>query len=187
MAEKDLQKTTKKVVKKAASKTSSTSKKSASKTVKVKELRVTQADMAYVLGVTAPNVLGLTQSGSLTRGDDGLYDLVTNVSGYCRALRERKTGGASTGSKSSIDVETAKWKLENIKSRNRDWRMQRDREVALEIIRSLTTAMTDFREKAAMNPGLVAAIDEMLGRIGSVNVDSVSIAVEGDEDDNDGE
>ena len=77
--------------------------------------------------------------------------------------------------------------MENIKARNRDWRMQRDREVALEIIRSLTTAMTDFREKAAMNPGLVVAIDELLGKIGSVNVDSVSIAVEGDEDDNDDE
>ena len=148
---------------------------------------VSQAELAAILGIATSNVTPMVQAGLMVKDSDGRFNLRDSVSGYCKRMRERKGGLASPGSKSELDVETARWKLENIKAKNRDWRMQRDREVALEIIRSLTTAMTDFREQAKMNPGLVDAIDELLGRIGSVNVDSVSIAVEGEVDDDDDE
>lgn len=145
---------------------------------------VSQTELASIIGLATANITPMLQNGMMTKDADGRFNLRDSVSGYVRRMRERKEGVAS---KSSIDAETARWKLENIKAKNRDWRMQRDREVALEIIRVLTTAMTDFREKAKMNPGLVEAIDELLSRIGSVSVDMVALSVEGDDEEDDDE
>lgn len=168
---------------KSTSKTTrkTTAKKPAVKSVKVdlKTLEVGGSEVANCLGVTTGNVTGLCQSGTISKNGNGKYYLEETIRSYCRAMRERKSGD----SKSELDVETARWKLENIKAKNRDWRMRRDREIAVEIIRALTNAMTDLREQAKLNPALVKAIDEMIGRIGSVDVDGISQIVEGSEDD----
>lgn len=158
-------------------------KKPASKSVKVdlKTLEVGGSEIANCLGVTTGNVTGLCQSGTIAKNDNGKYYLEETIRSYCRAMRERKSGD----SKSELDIETARWKLENIKAKNRDWRMQRDREIAMEILHSLTNAMTDLREQAKLNPALVKAIDEMIGRIGSVDVDGISQIVEGGDEEDD--
>lgn len=172
MATKKLQKDEKTVEKPARK---STAKKTTEK-IDIKALEVTQADLAWCLGITTANITGFCQTGLMAKNANGKYNLVECVSAYCKNLRERKVGS----SKSDIDTETASWKLQNIKAKNRDWRMQRDREVALEIVRTLTNAMMEFREMAKLNPALVEAIDGMLSKIGSVNVDSISLAVEGE-------
>ena len=78
------------------------------------------------------------------------------------------------------------WKLQNIKQKNRDWRMSRDRMVATEILGRLTNAMLELREMAKLNPALVEAIDKMVQMIGSVNVDDIPTIIEGsDEEDED--
>lgn len=166
--------TTKKTVKTA---TKRTTRKTPEK-LDLSTFTVTQADLATILGIATSNITPMVQAGLMVKDEDGRFNLRDTVSGYCKRLKDRKEGKAS---KSDIETETSAWKLDNIKQKNRDWRMQRDREVALEITRTLTNAMNELREKAKMNPALVEEIDRMLESIGSVNVDSVSLAVEGED------
>ena len=63
--------------------------------------------------------------------------------------------------------------------------MQRDRECALEILHSLATAVGELKEEAKMNPALVDAFDRLLSKIEAVNVDSIALAVEGEEEEDD--
>ena len=98
-------------------------------------------------------------------------------------MREKKEGKAS---KSDIETETAKLKLDNLRLKNRDWRMTRDRQVATEILTRLAGAMMNFREQAKMNPALVDAIDDLILNINDVDIDGIPQIVEGgDEEDDD--
>ena len=156
-------------------------KKSAKKAVKkldVKSLNGTVSDIAYLIGVTTPNINQLLQSGVMRKNDDGTMNYVDNVSSYCRAMRERKAGS----SKTDIDKELSMWKLLNLKQKNRDWRMQRDRMVATEILRVLANSMGEIRELVKFNPALADEFDAVIARIGSIDVDDISLAVEGDEE-----
>lgn len=166
--------TTKKTAKTATKRTT----KKTSEKLDLSSFTVTQADLASILGIATSNITPMVQAGLMVKDENGRFNLRDTVSGYCKRIKDRKEGKAS---KSDIETETSAWKLDNIKQKNRDWRMQRDREVALEITRTLTNAMTELREKAKMNPALVEEIDRMLEAIGSVNVDSVSLAVEGED------
>lgn len=155
--------------------------KKATKSLDIKALEVTQTDLAYCLGITTANITGFLQNGLLKKNANGKMDLVESVSTYCRSLRERKAGS----NKTSIDEETAKWKLQNIKIKNRDWRMQRDRMVATEILKTLSESMGELRELAKLNPALCDEIDAIVSRIGRIDVDSISLAVEGDDEEDD--
>lgn len=143
-------------------------------------LTVSKTEMAHILGLAAANITALIQNGGMTEDEDGRLNLRDNVREYCQRMRERKAGDGR--SKSDIETETAVWKLENIKIKNRDWRMQRDRECALEITRTLANAMMELREQAKMNPALVEAFTKMIEAIGQVNIDTIALAVEGEED-----
>lgn len=150
--------------------------------IDIKTLRVSLTDIGYMLGMTTSAAGHLAQSQTIVADPDGKYPLMSTVSKYCKALREKK---ADKPSKNSIDVELSIWKLQNLKMKNRDWRQQRDREVALEIVRTLNNAMLELREQAKMNPALVDAFDKMIESIGRINIDSISLAVEGNEEDDD--
>lgn len=143
-------------------------------------LTVSKAEMAHIIGVAATNIQQFLQQGAMTADEDGRLNLRDNVREYCQRMRERKSGDSR--SKSDIETETAVWKLENIKIKNRDWRMQRDRECALEITRTLTNAMMELREQAKLNPALVEAFTKMIEAIGQINVDTIALAVEGEEE-----
>lgn len=175
MAQRKLENTTKSVVK---SKSAKKPEKKPEK-IDVKSLEVTQTDLAYCLGITTANITGFIQTGLMKKNSNGRMNMVECVSAYCKSLRDRKSGQ----SKNSVEIETALWKLDNLKQKNRDWRTQRDREIAVEILHVLSNAMNDLREQAKLNPALVEAIDVMIAEIGSVNVENVSMIVEGDEDD----
>ena len=136
--------------------------------------------MAHIIGVAATNIQQFLQQGAMTANEDGRLNLRDNVREYCQRMRERKAGDSR--SKSDIETETAVWKLENIKIKNRDWRMQRDRECALEITRTLANAMMELREQAKLNPALVEAFTKMIEAIGQINVDTIALAVEGEEE-----
>ena len=168
-AEKPARKTTGKAVKKTAGK------------FDIKTLEVTVGEVAAVIGVTSPNIAQLEQTRCMKRNENGKFNLVENVSNYCRAMRERK----KENGRSSVEEETAKWKLQNIKVKNRDWRMQRDRMVATEILKALTEAMSELRDTAKLNPALCEVLDGIIDRIGRVDVDSISLAVEGDIEEDD--
>ena len=175
--------TTKSTTKKTATKTAT---KTVKKTVKKKAekldldtLTASATELAYILGIATSNITVQVQNGGMVPDEDGRFNIRDTVSAYCRKWRDKKAGDGK--SKSDIEIETSAWKLDNLKQKNRDWRMQRDREVALEITRTLTNAMNELREKAKMNPALVEEIDRMLESIASVNVDSVSLAVEGED------
>ena len=170
MKQNDLKKTVKKDVKKTKEK------------IDVKTLDVTQTDLAYCLGITTANITGFIQNGLLHKNSNGRMNLVECVSAYCKRMRERKDGKAS---KSDIETETAKLKLDNLRLKNRDWRLTRDRQVATEILNRLAGTMMTFREQAKLNPALVDAIDELIASIASVNPDNVSLIVEGDDEEDD--
>lgn len=143
---------------------------------------VSQTELATIIGLATANITPMLQNGMMVKDADGRFNLRDSVSGYVRRMRERKDGAQS---KSSLETETAFWKLQNIKMKNRDWRMQRDRMVGQEILNRLGSAMGEFREKAKLNPGLVELIDEMIGRIESISVDDVSAVVEGGDEEDD--
>ncbi len=144
---------------------------------------VNQPELATILGLASPNITAMIQNGNLVKDADGRFNLRDSVSGYCKRLRERKEGKQS---KTDIDTETAIWKLQNIKQKNKEWRMSRDRMVATEILSRLSNAMLELREMAKLNPALVEAIDMMVQMIGNVNVDDVPAIIEGtDEEEED--
>ena len=144
------------------------------------KVTVSKTEMAHILGLAAANITALIQNGGMTETEDGRLNLRDNVREYCQRMRERKA--TDSRSKSDIETETAAWKLENIKLKNKEWRMQRDRECALEITRTLTNAMLELREQAKLNPALVEAFTRMIEAIGQINVDTIALAVEGEED-----
>lgn len=143
---------------------------------------VSQTELGYILGIATANISPMVQSGVMVKDEDGRFNLRDTVSAYCKRMRERKDGKAS---KSDIEVETSKLKLDNLRLKNRDWRMTRDRMVATEILNRLSGAMMTFREQAKLNPALVDAIDELIASIASVNADNVSLIVEGDDEEDD--
>jgi len=143
---------------------------------------VSQTELGYILGLATANISPMVQAGVMTKDADGRFNLRDAVSGYCKRMRDRKEGKQS---KSDVETETAIWKLQNIKQKNKEWRMTRDRQVATEILNRLAGAMGELREMAKLNPALVEAIDMMTGMIGSVNVDDISVIVEGDDEEDD--
>lgn len=177
--------TTKKTTKTTTKTTKTTAKKTVKKTAEKLDLAtftVTQADLASILGIATSNITPMVQAGLMVKDEDGRFNLRDAVSGYCKRMKDRKEGKQS---KSDIDTETAKWKLQNLVAKNRDWRMNRDRQIATEILNKLAGAMMNFREQAKMNPALVTAIDEMLSGIGSVNVDEIPSIIEGGDEEDD--
>ena len=138
------------------------------------------ADLARWFGVSAQAIQQMITAGRLTRGVDGKFDLQQSVRGYIAELKARQERSAN-----SIDKETAYWKLQNIKQKNRDWRIQRDRMVATEIVKALTSTLQGLRTVARDYPDVIAAIDAAIAAAGEVDVDLVSMAVEGDAEDED--
>jgi len=159
----------------------STKPKAKSEKVDVHSLEGTASDIAYLVGLSTPNITQLLQSGVMKRSESGKFNFVECVSSYCRSMRNRKSGNE----KSELEIELSAWKLQNLKLRNRDWRMQRDRMVATEILKSLSEAVGGLREKAKMNPALCEEIDQLLSCIGRIDVEGISLAVEGDETEDD--
>lgn len=162
--------------------------KTAKKTVKKPEkldldtFTVSQTELGYILGIATANISPMVQAGVMSKDEDGRFNLRDAVSGYCKRMRERKEGKQS---KSDIETETAIWKLQNIKQKNKEWRMTRDRQIGTEILNRLSSAMGELRDMAKLNPALVEAIDMMTSMIGSVNVDDISVIVEGDDEEDD--
>ncbi len=144
---------------------------------------VNGSELAQIFGVAQTNLTKMEKSGVLTKDEDGFYNLRDNVSAYMKRQRELRQSVGRT--KSDIETETAQWKLDLIKQKSRDWRMQRDRECALEILHALANAVSELKEEAKMNPALVDAFDHVLSKIEAVNVDSISLAVEGEEEEED--
>lgn len=163
---------------------SKTTKTTAKKSVKLDldTLTASNTELAYILGISTANITPFVQSGVFTKADDGRFNIRDCVSTYCKRLRERKEG---TRSKSDIDTETAKLKLDNLRIKNRDWRMTRDRQVATEILAKLAGAMMTFREMAKLNPALVDSIDELISSIQAINVDDIAVIIEGEDEEED--
>lgn len=176
--------TTKKTTKTTTKTTKTTAKKTVKKTAEKLDLAtftVTQADLASILGIATSNITPMVQAGLMVKDEDGRFNLRDAVSGYCKRMKDRKEGKQS---KSDIDTETAKLKLDNLRIKNRDWRMTRDRQVATEILNKLVGAMQAFREQAKLNPALVDAIDDLISNINDVDIDGIPQIVEGgDEED----
>jgi phage terminase Nu1 subunit (DNA packaging protein) len=174
--------TAKKTTTKSSSK--STTMKTTKKSTKLDldSFTVSQTELASILGIATANITPMLQNGNLVKDENGRLNLRDSVSAYCKRMRERKDGKQS---KSDIETETAKIKLDNLRLKNRDWRMTRDRQVATEILNRLSGAMMSFREQAKLNPALVDAIDELISNIGTVNADDISVIVEGDDEEDD--
>lgn len=174
-------KTEKTSKKTTAAKTAKTTAKKSEK-LDMDTFTVNQPELATILGLATPNITAMIQNGNLVKDSDGRFNLRDSVSGYCKRLRERKGG---VRSKTDIDTETAKLKLDNLRIKNRDWRMQRDRQVATEILSKLAGAMMTFRDMAKLNPALVDAIDELVSSIQAVNVDDIAVIIEGEDEEDD--
>ena len=140
---------------------------------------VSQTELAYIIGLQSANITSLIQNGSLKKDTDGRLNLRDAVSGYVKRLRERKEGARS---KSDIDTETAVWKLQNLKIKNRDWRIQRDRFIAMEILSSLGSAMVELREAVKGDAQTVRAVDKMIKAIDAISPDDIALKVEGEDD-----
>jgi len=174
--------TTKKTTKTTKTTTKKTVKKTAEK-LDLATFTVTQSDLASIIGIATSNITPMVQAGLMVKDEDGRFNLRDAVSGYCKRMKDRKEGKQS---KSDIDTETAKLKLDNLRIKNRDWRMTRDRQVATEILNKLVGAMQAFREQAKLNPALVDAIDDLISNISDVDIDGIPQIVEGgDEEDDD--
>ena len=163
--------TTKKTVKKTAEKLDLTA------------YTVTQADLASILGLATSNITPMVQAGLMVKDADGRFNLKESVNGYCKRLREKKTGD----SKSELELENIALKNEKLKEQLRSWRMQRDREVGLAIIQAVTTAMDELKNECKLVPRLPEAIEEFIGRVNDIDVDQISYLVEGENEEEEDE
>ena len=147
---------------------------------KTKErIRVGGSELAQWLGVSLSAISNMRLNGRIEQGEDTLYDLQDSVLAYIAELKTRKEKREGT----SIEQETSFWKLQNLKQKNRDWRIERDRLIASEIIKALSNAMQALKTTAANHKDVVEAIDGILSGLGNVDVDLLSMAIEGDADD----
>ena len=165
-------------------KTEKTTKTKTEKTVKVKkpkldflEFDLTAAELATLLGCSVNNVAELTKTGTLEKNPDGRYNARDNISRYVKILRERKQGT----NLSELQLENIALKNEKIKAQLRSWRMQRDRECGLAIIQALRTAMQRLKaDIGATTPAISEAIDGLIKAIESIDIDSISYIVVGE-------
>ena len=167
----------------------STSKKTtkavAKKTVKKPEkldldtFTVSQTELGYILGIATANISPMVQAGVMVKDADGRFNLRDSVSGYCRRMRERKSGD----SKSELELENIALKNEKLKEQLRSWRMQRDREVGLAIIQSLRSTMNRLKDECKLVPAICEVIDGMVDAIEKVDITEISYEIEGETDD----
>lgn len=167
----------------------STSKKTtkavAKKTVKKPEkldldtFTVSQTELGYILGIATANISPMVQAGVMVKDADGRFNLRDSVSGYCRRMRERKSGD----SKSELELENIALKNEKLKEQLRSWRMQRDREVGLAIIQSLRSTMNRLKDECRLVPAICDVIDGMVDAIEKVDITEISYEIEGETDD----
>lgn len=147
---------------------------------KAARIFVGASDLSYWLNLSLTAVQSMRTAGKITPDKNGKYDVQEVVRNYIAELKMRrdKTENATT-----IENETAYWKLQNIKQKNRDWRLQRDRLIATEIVKGITAELGHLRDVAGDCEAVVKAIDAAIEGIGSVDVELVSMAVEGNMED----
>ena len=142
------------------------------------EARVTATELSRWLGISISQIGQMRNQGKMEQGEDGLYDLRVEVGKYIAFLKERRGERAAN----SVEAETAYWKLQNLKQKNRDWRLQRDRLIATEIVRSLSARLSDLRTACRDCPEAVAAMDALIAAAGNVDVELTAMAVEGEDE-----
>lgn len=144
----------------------------------LEKAQVTQAGMALVLGLASTNVLALTNTGALTKNANGNYDLLEQVRGYIKAMRERKSGT----SKSTLETEALQLKNEKAKTYIESWRRSRDRQVAVAIIEALKAAMLQLKEDISKGMTINGAIDHVLSTLKTVDYEICLQEVENDDE-----
>lgn len=135
---------------------------------------VTQASLASLLGLAASNVMSLTNAGSLTKNENGNFDLVESVRKYVKDLRERKTGAG----KSTLETEALKLKNEKQKTYIESWRRKRDKQIAVGILEALKTAMLRLKTEIENGVKINDAIENVITSLQTVDYDVVLEEVE---------
>ena len=146
----------------------------------VKPIMLLNIELGELLEVESGTITALTQRGILHANDKGRYDLQENVRLYARYLRGLKQDAKTA--KHLQDQELQFWKTEKVKDAVKRFRMARDRDIALAILTALTSLLAQFREDVGSLPQVTAAIDKLMAGVGSIDIDRVTYAVEGDDD-----
>jgi hypothetical protein len=120
-------------------------------------------------------------NGNLVPDADGRFNLKDAVSSYCKRMREKRSGD----SKSELELEQVALKNEKIREQLKSWRMQRDREIGLEILQGITTAMTELKDECKLVPRLPEAIDKFIARVNEIDIEQISYKIEGENEDDD--
>ena len=142
---------------------------------------VTQAELASILGLATSNITPMVQNGMMVKDEDGKFNLRDSVSGYCKRMREKRSGD----SKSELELEQVFLKNEKLKTQLQSWRMQRDREVGLAIIQGIVTTMTKLKESCRLVPKLPEEIDEFIRVVQDIDLEKISYLIEGETEDDD--
>ena len=152
---------------------------------RLKVWKGTQADLSLFLGITENSVRDLRSKGVFAYDDDGQLDLSKCVCSYVRWVKDaQKRREVKTG-KSALDEELIVWKIEKAKMAIRDFRLQRYREVALEVLAALRKTAENLKQECKLVPRLTEVIDSFINAIGSVDIDSIAYSVEGEDSEDD--
>lgn len=170
--------TTKKTATKTATKKTTAAKK---EKLDLATFAVTQAELASILGLATSNITPMVQNGMMVKDEDGKFNLRDSVSGYCKRMREKRSGD----SKSELELEQVFLKNEKLKTQLQSWRMQRDREVGLAIIQGIVTTMTKLKESCRLVPKLPEEIDEFIRVVQDIDLEKISYLIEGETEDDD--
>lgn len=173
-------KTTKKTTKKTAAKKPAAKK---PEKLDLDKFTVSQTELGYIIGLATANISPMVQAGVMTKDADGRFNLRDSVSGYCKRMRERKSGD----SKSELELENIALKNEKLKEQLKSWRMQRDREVGLAIVTALRNAMEKLKSECKMVPPICEAIDGLISALERIDLEGISYEIEGETADDDEE
>lgn len=143
------------------------------------DLKVNGKELGDVFGVSRAAISQMRQAGQLTADADGLYNLREAATAYIARLRGRGVGRPAA--KSELEAEALRWKIENLKIQNRDWRLQRDRETVLAIMQSLATLMADMRRAISEGGNIQAALTRLADGITEIDPEDIIMRVEGAE------
>ena len=151
----------------------------------LRNILLSKNTLGYVLGVASTGIEQIAQQGILKRDADGHYSLLENVAAYIVKLRQDIKEAKRI--KNSRDDELQFWKTEKVKQQVKSWRLERDREISLQILAALRNSINALRDKCKDHADMAPAFDNLLSAIDTIDIDRISDIVEGDADTEDDE
>mgnify|MGYP003292426153 CR=1 FL=1 len=145
-------------------------------------MRVNARELSEWLGVTPQAISKSVKENKLQPDADGLFPLKATVQKAFVALRGKKRG---QGESKDLDRSLKYWQVEKAKQAVVSWRLQFGKDIAMQIIDRLDSALSAFQKVTSADPNVNAAILALAQSLKEARLEDALYSLD-DNDDNDG-